>query len=105
MKHLHFKDADEFKDNFDFKTIEKTDYLVELITEAIKEERESIEVYEFTFDDEGTLSYIVSLLKEEYEKALNNCIEVYREAEDSDRVIDTYLLLKEHLATQEAIKG
>jgi hypothetical protein len=91
---LHFKNTDEFEKVFKVKDESITDAIVQGVQEAVSFQKKTAQLFEISFD-EVDLAYEISLPSSQWETALENCLDHYREIEESDKAIDTYLLQKE----------
>tara|TARA_R110000796_G_scaffold154142_1_gene270773 strand:+ start:203 stop:514 length:312 start_codon:yes stop_codon:yes gene_type:complete len=94
MRAFNFKTPDEFKGVFSNNSQEITDAIVESISEAIKFQKDSADMFAISFGDED-LEYEITLAKEQFEVALTKCLDNYHKWEEDDLAIDTFLLLKE----------
>jgi hypothetical protein len=91
---LHFKNTDEFEKVFKVKDESITDAIVEGVQEAVSFQKKTAQLFEISFE-EVDIAYEISLPSSQWEIALENCLNHYREIEESDKAIDTYLLQKE----------
>tara|TARA_R110002073_G_scaffold100802_1_gene229209 strand:- start:417 stop:719 length:303 start_codon:yes stop_codon:yes gene_type:complete len=94
MKKLHFKNTDEFERVFKAKDEAVTDSIVEAIQEALSFQKKTANLFEVSFED-VELVYEISLPATQWEIALESSLEHYRDMEEVDKAIDTYLLQKE----------
>ena len=93
MKKLHFENTDEFERVFKATDEEVTDAMVEGIQEAFTYQKKSAELFEITFED-ADLVYEITLPSTQWELALETCLNHYRDLDQADKAIDTYLLQK-----------
>ena len=94
MKKLHFQNTEEFERLFKSKDITITDAIAEAINEAYKFQKKTAELFNISFED-VEIAYDITLPSTQWEIALETCLEFYREQEEPDKAIDTYLLQKE----------
>ena len=93
MRKLHFENTDEFERVFKATDEEVTDAMVEGIQEAFTYQKKSAELFEITFED-ADLVYEITLPSTQWELALETCLNHYRDLDQADKAIDTYLLQK-----------
>lgn len=67
--------------------------MVEGIQEAFMFHKKSADLFEITFDD-ADLVFEISLPSTQWELALETCLNHYRDLDQADKAIDTYLLQK-----------
>jgi len=90
---LHFENTHEFEKVFKANDEKVTDAMVEGIQEAFMFHKKSADLFEITFDD-ADLVYEISLPSTQWELALETCLNHYRDLDQADKAIDTYLLQK-----------
>ena len=93
MRKLHFENTDGFERVFKATDEEVTDAMVEGIQEAFTYQKKSAELFEITFED-ADLVYEITLPSTQWELALETCLNHYRDLDQADKAIDTYLLQK-----------
>jgi hypothetical protein len=94
MKKFHFENTTEFEKVFKGTDIRITDAIVAGIQEALSFQKKTASLFEVTFDHEE-IAFEISLQSGQWEIALESCLNHYREIEEADKAIDTYLLQKE----------
>ena len=95
MRKLNFKSTEEFENLFAEQSRDVTDYIVEGISEAIKFQKKSANLFSISFDEDDTYAFDITLPSSQWEQALNKCMENYQSWNADDEQIDVYLLLKE----------
>jgi len=91
---LNFENTNEFERVFKAKDLSITNAIVDGIQEAISYQKKTANLFEISFENVDMI-YEIALPSSQWEIALENCLNFYRDAEESDRAIDTYLLQKE----------
>jgi|TARA_B100000035_G_scaffold232373_1_gene200605 hypothetical protein len=94
MKKLKFNNTDEFERVFKTHDREITDAIVEGIEEAYQFQKKSAVLFEISFEDID-LFYEISLNSNQWELALESCMNHYRDIGESNSAIDVYLLQKD----------
>lgn len=94
MKKLNFENTEEFERVFKAKDEAVTDAIVEAIFEAHSYQKRTANLFEVSFDD-VELVYEINLPANQWELALETCLEQYRNSGEADKAIDTFLLQKE----------
>lgn len=94
MVKLHFENTNEFEKLFRTKDESITDAIVEGIQDAISFHKKTANLFQISFENVD-LVYEISLPSSQWDVALENCLEHYRNIEQSDKAIDTYLLQKD----------
>jgi hypothetical protein len=94
MKKLTFQSPDEFNEYFKGKSPELTNIIVSCIREAMLFNKKTAQLFEISFDGMDTV-FEISLTKNQWVVALQNCLSHYEEWEMGDDAIDTYLLIKD----------
>ena len=94
MVKLHFENTDEFERVFSTKDLTITNAIVRGIQEAVTFQKKTAYLFQISFENVD-LIYEISLPSNQWEIALENCLNFFRDEEESDRAIDTYLLQKE----------
>jgi|TARA_R100000030_G_scaffold71676_1_gene55214 hypothetical protein len=94
MKKMKFESTDEFERVFKTHDKEITDAIVLGIEEAYKFHKKTANLFEISFD-EAELVYEISLPSNQWEIALESCMDHYRNIGEIDSSIDVYLLQKE----------
>ena len=94
MKKLKFNNTDEFERVFKTHDREITDAIVEGIEEAYQFQKKSAILFEISFE-EVDLVYEISLNSNQWELALESCMNHYRDIGESNSAIDVYLLQKD----------
>lgn len=93
MKDLTFKNIEEFETLFKKKTQAVTDTIVECVEAAMTNNLRSADLFRVTIE-EGDYSYVISLLRSEWSKALQSCLDFYHDNNQVDAAIDTWKLLE-----------
>jgi hypothetical protein len=94
MKKLKFNNTDEFERVFKTHDREITDAIVEGIEEAYQFQKKSAVLFEISFEDID-LFYEISLNSNQWELALESCMNHCRDIGESNSAIDVYLLQKD----------
>ena len=94
MKKLAFQSTDEFNEYFQGKNPELTNLIVNAIREAMSFNKKTAHLFEISFDGVDTM-FEISLTKNQWVTALENCLSHYEEWSMGDDAIDTYLLIKD----------
>ena len=94
MKKMQFENTDEFERVFKTHDKEITDAIVEAINEAYQFQKKTAQLFEVSFVD-AELVYEISLPSNQWEIALESCMDHYRNIGETDSSIDVYLLQKE----------
>lgn len=94
MKHYNFSHPEEFEKVFKGNTLEINDAIVEAISEGLKYQKDSADMFSITFG-EDEVAYEITLPKSQWKTALKKCLDNYHEWGCADQAIDTYLLSKE----------
>jgi glutamate-1-semialdehyde aminotransferase len=94
MREFNFNDPEDFKGVFASNNREITNAIVDSIQEAHNFQKTSADMFSITFGEED-LAYEISLPKDQWEKALEKCLENYHKWDCGDEAIDTYLILKQ----------
>ena len=94
MKKMKFENTDEFERVFKNTDKEITDAIFEGIGEAYKFQKKSAQLFEISFED-ADLVYEISINSNQWEIALESCMNHYRDIGESNSAIDTYILQKE----------
>jgi len=88
-----FDDKQQYLQYFKTNKLEVTKNIVEGIDYSLEHELSSALVFELNF--KGTsVAYEITIDKEDWEKTLDACLEIFTEFEDADGAIDTYLVKK-----------
>ena len=93
MKHFNFDHPEEFEKVFRNNTPEINDAIVEAITEAFQFQKDSADMFSITFGEEE-VAYEITLPRNQWETAIQKCLDNYHQWNRHDEAIDTYLLLK-----------
>lgn len=93
MKDLKFSSVEEFETLFKKKTLDITDTIVDCIESAMSDNQKSADLFRVTIE-QGDHSYVVSLVRSEWAKALQSCLDYYHTNNHSDQAIDTWKLLE-----------
>jgi len=94
MKKFHFENPYEFEKVFKKQDIDVTNAIVAGIQEAVSFQKKTANLFEITFEDEE-IAFEISLQSNQWEIALESCLDHYTKLGESDKAIDTYLLQKE----------
>ena len=94
MKKMKFENTDEFERVFKKYDKEITDAIVDGIKEAYKFHKKTASLFQIGFH-EVDVEYEISLNSNQWEIALESCMNHYRKIDESDAAIDVYLLQKE----------
>lgn len=92
---LNFSSMEEFSNLFKKDNIQVTNLIFEGIEEGIKFQKKTAHLFLIQFDDEDEYGFDVVLPRNQWQQALEKCLENYQNWDEGDRAIDTYLLLKE----------
>lgn len=93
MKKIHFKSTDEFEVLFKKKTTAVTDAIVEGIEQAVADRKKSADLFQISFDGVEML-YEIALPQNQWEHALQSCLDHYHDQNKTDECIDTWKLLE-----------
>lgn len=93
MKRLRVEGINEFSDMFREKDVEMTTSIRDSIQEALEQNKRTANLFEVEFEGVETILEI-SLGKNQWKVALENCLKHYEEWEMGDDALDTYLVLK-----------
>lgn len=90
---LEFESIKQFKDYMEDNQALFTDRVVSKIEEGILENKSSVELFELSLENS---EYLVStsLVKSEWQNALETSLKYYTEAEETDKAIDTWEILQ-----------
>lgn len=94
MKKLQFTTIEEFKQLFKSKNEEVSDAIVQGIQIAKAAGKKSAGLFEISLQDEETV-FEISLNRAQWVTALESCLTNYELIQESDKAIDTYLLIKQ----------
>jgi hypothetical protein len=94
MKQLSFRTPDEFSEFFKAKNPELTNTISNAIREAMSFNKKTAQLFEISFEGVDTV-FEISLTKNQWVVALENCLSHYEEWQMGDDAIDTYLLIKD----------
>jgi len=94
MKKMQFENTDEFERVFKNTDKEITDAIYQGIVEAYNNNKKSANLFEISFKD-AELVYEITLPSNQWELALESCMDHYRNINETDSSIDVYLLQKE----------
>ena len=93
MKTLNFQSVEEFETLFKKKTLDVTDTIVDCIESAMSDNLKSADLFRVTIE-QGDHSYVIALVRSEWSKALQSCLDYYHEHNHADQAIDTWKLLE-----------
>lgn len=93
MKRLVVEGIHEFSDMFREKSVDMTTSIRDSIQEALEQNKRTANLFEVEFEGIETIMEI-TLPKNQWKTALDNCLKHFREWEMADDEIDTYLLIK-----------
>ena len=93
MKRLVVEGINEFSDMFREKDVDMTTSIRDSIQEALEQNKKTANLFEVEFEGVETIMEI-SLPKNQWKIALENCLKHYEEWEMGDDALDTYLVLK-----------
>lgn len=93
MVRLDFNSPEEFERLFRSKDLKVTDAIVSGIEEAMQSNKHSADLFEICFD-ESDIMYEISLPKKQWSIALQSCLDLYHQREETDKCIDTWKLLE-----------
>lgn len=94
MKKMQFENTDEFERVFKNTDKEITDAIYQGIIEAYNSKKKSANLFEISFKD-AELVYEITLPSNQWELALESCMDHYRNIDETNSSIDVYLLQKE----------
>lgn len=94
MKRVEFNTPDEFTSYFSEKNVEITKAVVSAIKEALESQKKTAVLFEVYFDSMDVF-YELSLTRNQWQTALENCLSHFEQWNMSDDAIDTYLLIKD----------
>lgn len=93
MKRLVVEGINEFSDMFREKDVDMTTSIRDSIQEALEQNKRTANLFEVEFEGVETILEI-SLPKNQWKIALDNCLKHFHEWSMADDEIDTFLLLK-----------
>lgn len=93
MKRLVVEGINEFSDIFREKTVDMTTSIRDSIQEALEQGKRTANLFEVEFEGVETIMEI-TLPKNQWKTALDNCLKHFEEWEMGDDALDTYLVLK-----------
>ena len=93
-KQLHFKNANEFENAFNWANPKVADIIIEGITEAFQFQKKSAHLFTINFDNED-YSFEVNLPQNQWQRAIEDIRNKYHKWERHDDAIDAHLLMKE----------
>lgn len=94
MKQLHFDSSYAFAEFFKEKSPEVTNMIVHAIREAVQFQKKTAKLFEMTIETEDSV-FEISLPRNQWIVALENCLSHYEEWGMSDDAIDTWQLIQQ----------
>lgn len=93
MRRLTVEGINEFSDMFREKTVDMTTSIRNSIQEALDQNKKTANLFEVEFEGVETIMEI-TLPRNQWKTALDNCLKHFEEWEMGDDALDTYLILK-----------
>ena len=93
MRRLTVEGINEISDMFREKTVDMTTSIRNSIQEALDQNKKTANLFEVEFEGVETIMEI-TLPRNQWKTALDNCLKHFEEWEMGDDALDTYLILK-----------